>query len=61
MLQKNNAKKYILFEILFVSLALFFIELLAFFWKSQILGEGIQGENLWFFEIDFMVKYHKAR
>ena len=31
MLQKNNTKKCLLFEILFVTLALFFIELLAFF------------------------------
>ena len=35
MLQTNNAKKYLLFEVLFVTLALLFIELLAFFEKVK--------------------------
>jgi hypothetical protein len=35
MLHKNKAKKYLLFEALFVILALFFIELLAFFEKVK--------------------------
>jgi hypothetical protein len=35
MLQANRAKNYLLFEILFGALVLFFIELLAFFEKSK--------------------------
>ena len=35
MLQTNNAKKYLLFEALFVTVALFFKELLAFFEKVK--------------------------
>jgi hypothetical protein len=35
MLQTNSTKKYLLFEALFVTLALFFIELLAFFEKVK--------------------------
>ena len=35
MLQANKAKAYLLFEALFVTLALFFIELLAFFEKAK--------------------------
>jgi hypothetical protein len=35
MLQTNNVKTYLLFEALFVTLALFFIELLAFFEKVK--------------------------
>jgi hypothetical protein len=37
MLQKNEAKKHLLFEVLLVTLALFFIELLAFFKKVKFL------------------------
>ena len=61
MLQTSNAKKYLLFEALFVTLTLFFIELLTFFRKSQILDEGIQGEIDVFFEINFMIKYNKPK
>jgi hypothetical protein len=35
MLQKNKAKKYLLFEALFNTVALFFIELSAFFEKVK--------------------------
>ena len=34
-LQTNNAKKCLLFKTLFVALALFFVELLAFFEKVK--------------------------
>ena len=46
MLQTNKAKTYLLFELLFVTLVLFFIELLAFaekvkFWTRVYKGELI--------------------
>jgi hypothetical protein len=43
-LQTNNAKKYLLSEALFVTLALFFIELLAFFEKVKFLTRVYKGK-----------------
>jgi hypothetical protein len=44
MLQTNNAKKYLLFEALFVALALFLIELLAFFEKVKFWTRVYKGK-----------------
>ena len=48
MLQTNKAKKYLLFEALFVTLTLFFIELLAFFEKVKF-WTRVYKEKLMFF------------
>jgi hypothetical protein len=55
MVKSNNAKKYLLFEVLFVNLALFSIRVISFLRKSQILDEGIQEEIDVFFEINFRI------
>ena len=44
MLQTDNAKKYLLFKALFVALALFFIELLAFFEKVKFWTRVYKGK-----------------
>ena len=44
MLQTNNTKKYLLFDLLFVTLALFFIELLAFFEKLNFWTRVYKGQ-----------------
>jgi hypothetical protein len=56
----NKTKKYLLFEVLFVTLALFFIELLDFFEKSKF-WTRVYGKIDDFFEIGFMIKYNKAK
>ena len=48
MLQTNKAKKYLLFEALLVTLALFFIELLAFFEKSNFWTRVYKGKFMIF-------------
>jgi hypothetical protein len=48
MLQTNNAKKHLSFEALFVTLAIFFIELLAFFKKVKF-WTRVYKEKLMFF------------
>jgi hypothetical protein len=44
MLQTDNAKKYLLFEALVVTLALFFIELLGFFEKVKFWTRVYKGK-----------------
>jgi hypothetical protein len=61
MLQKDNTKKVPIIWNIICHFSPIFHRVISFFWKSQILDEGIQGENSWFFKIDFMVKYDKAR
>jgi hypothetical protein len=48
MLHKNKAKKYLLFEALFVALALFFIKLLAFFEKVKFWTRVYKGKFMIF-------------
>jgi hypothetical protein len=60
-LQTNKAKKMpIIWGIICRSSAIFH-RVIGFLRKSQILDEGIQGENSWFLEIDFMIKYDETK
>jgi hypothetical protein len=60
-LQTGKTKKFLLFEVLFVTLALFFIELLAFFEKVKFWTRVYKEKVHDFFEINFMLKYNKAK
>jgi hypothetical protein len=60
MLQTNKAKKYLLFEALFVTLTLFFIELLAFFEKIKFWTRVYKEKLMFFLEINFIIKYNKT-
>ena len=53
-------KKPIVWGIICHSSAIFH-KVISFLRKSQILDEGIQGKNSWFFEINFMIKYNKTK
>ena len=61
MLQTIRAKKYLLSGALFVTLALFFIKLLAFFEKVKFWTRVYKEKFMIFFENDFIIKYNKAK
>ena len=51
MLQSNKAKKYLLFEVLFVTLALIFIKLSAFFEKVKFWTRVDKGKFMIFLKL----------
>ena len=61
MLQTNNARKIPIIRGIICHSSSIFHRVISFFRQSQILDEGIQGKNSWFFEINFMSKYNKTK